>query len=174
MIPPELLAPPAPQPNPFIAAVRAAREPRVKMKLGVSDEVHAWVARRLGLGDTVDAGPFTTLAILDDDGPLAGVVYHRWIPSYGTVEMSMASKSPRWLTRRVLHTMFAYPFRSMRMVVLRCEPQSQAHKLLVRGGFHEYVVPDMRGEGRPEVILTGTRDMWRLHWARQMEVDHGR
>lgn len=49
--------------------------------------------------------------MIDSHGkPLAGIVFHSYVPEYGTIEISMAAESPRWATRNIVKQLLAYPF----------------------------------------------------------------
>jgi RimJ/RimL family protein N-acetyltransferase len=80
------------------------------MILAVYDQpeaVAAWTGRQLGIADF---GPCKAIGIVLDGVIVAGIVYSGYRPEVPSMEMSVASVTPRWLSRNVLHDMFAYPF----------------------------------------------------------------
>ena len=69
-----------------------------------------WVENQLGIG----FGPAKAIGfVLGDMGLVAAAVYHNWIPQYGSLEVSMASTTPRWASKEAIRMMFWYPFRAI-------------------------------------------------------------
>lgn len=100
-----------------------------------------------------------------EDGILiGGTVYHNYNPEAGVVEMTTASTSPRWLTPRTLHAIFAIPFNQWgcQLVVLRVsETNERMIRIAKRFGFEGHLIPRLRGRGEGEWIFTLTDDAWR-------------
>jgi hypothetical protein len=71
----------------------------------IDDYVRAWVAKRIGIRGF---GPSTAIGVQKDSQLIAGAVFHDYRD--GQIEASIASDSPRWATRSVLYSLFAYPF----------------------------------------------------------------
>lgn len=95
---------------------------------------------------------------------IAGTVYHNWYPANGVIELSSASDSKRWLTRRVIHAMFAFPFSQIgcQLCILRVSERNKPMLRIAKAyGFNEYVIPRLRGRNEAEHILTLTDDQWR-------------
>lgn len=114
---------------------------------------------------------YCSMGVFDDDGTLvAGTIYHNWNPESGVIELSSASTTPRWLTRRVIAAMFGLPFDRFgaRMVALRVsEHNDRMRGIARRFGFHEAVIPDLRGPGEDECIYTLSSDGWNNHKAKR-------
>ncbi len=77
----------------------------------MSGDILRWAAYRL----KVDFGPDArTIGVTRDDRLIAAVVYNNWRALPGQpafmCDASIYSESPRWATRRVLRTLFHYPF----------------------------------------------------------------
>ena len=88
-----------------------SRHKPIELIYGYDEAVANYVGRELGVPDF---GPCTAIGISDGSDLLAGVVY---FASRGyVVEMAIASKTPRWCTRKVLRALFHYPFN-----VLQCK-----------------------------------------------------
>lgn len=84
----------------------------MKLVLGQDEAVAAWVAGKLGFDDPEFFGPCKAIAVADsNDVPLAGVVFsgYRGEP-FNSIEVSIASESPRWATRGIIHALLSYPF----------------------------------------------------------------
>src|SRR5690606_21608605 len=84
--------------------------------------VAEWVAK--AMGDPAferGFGNCTAIGVEEGGRLIGGVVYHDWSPEAGVVEMSAAATSKRWLSRRVLHAIFSYPFDQLgvQMVLMR-------------------------------------------------------
>lgn len=106
---------------------------------------------------------YSSLGVFDGEKLVAGVLYHNWSPEAQVIEMSAASTTRRWLTRRVLKTMFDIPFNRFdcQMVVLRVSEHNAVMLHIARQyGFNEYVIPRLRGRNEAEHILTLTKEGW--------------
>jgi hypothetical protein len=79
--------------------------------LGEDDAVGRW-AEGLIPHLFLDAlGPYRGFGIADGAGALRGAaLFHGWAPRHRTIEISFALESPRWLTRRLIAGILAYPF----------------------------------------------------------------
>lgn len=66
-----------------------------------------WVNRQLGLA--FDPEKVKSIATIDDDGKLLAVVLYSRFSAFGC-EMTIASNSPRWCSRKFLKAAFQYPF----------------------------------------------------------------
>lgn len=104
------------------------------------EEVTRWVEMKLGM--QLDR-PSTAIGVAIGDMPIAGVVYTRYLedPHDATprsIEMSIASVSPKWCTRRTLYQFFKYPFRDLkvgRVSVTIHRKNKKTRKLVERLGF---------------------------------------
>ena len=84
----------------------------MRLVLGEDVAVADWVARRIAhVGEGTAFGPCAAIGVAGADGrPLGGVVFSNWQPACRSIEASFASATPRWLTRRILGAILAYPF----------------------------------------------------------------
>ena len=129
---------------------------------GYDDETANWVARRIPRCER-GFGNCRAAAVLDNDKIVAGVVLHNWNPEAGVIEMSIASTTPRWFTRDVAEEILGYAFNKCKcqMVTARtAEANKRARKLWSAMGSSEYIIPNLRGRGESEVIMTMTDDDW--------------
>jgi RimJ/RimL family protein N-acetyltransferase len=106
----------------------------------MDEAVAKWVAKRIPyVGAAEDFGPFVAFGVGDDEGrPIAGIVWHGWKPAYGNIELSAASDSVRWLNRRILAEIFAYPFGFLgcrRVTTLTPARNERAWSIDLRLGF---------------------------------------
>lgn len=133
----------------------------------IKPHLAAWCANQIGFTRIWDH--CKALAVFDGEELIAVVIYHDWNPEAGVIEISAASTSKRWLTRKVLHEIFAYPFDRLeyQMVVARVSPNNQTDngrgttRIFRAYGFDEYRIPRLRGRNEDEIIFTLTDDKWR-------------
>ena len=129
---------------------------------GHSDLVADFVGKMLGAERGF--GPCRATGVIDASGRLvAGVVYNDWDDKAGVIQMSAASINPKWLTRRILCELMAYPFFQLgcQMVVFRTQPENRRTRKLVTGmGAVEYEIPRLGGRDKSEVLMCLTDDAW--------------
>lgn len=116
---------------------------------------------------------FNTMAVIDEGQLIAGVVYHNWCPESAVIEMSAASISKRWLTRKTLHAMFTYPFEQLacQMVILRVSERNEPMcRIASAYGFTPTRIPRLRGRDEAEIIFTLTDDAWRSNRFHKRQV----
>lgn len=75
--------------------------------------VAEWVKARIPHMNGGDFGRCWATGILLDGRLIAGCVYHNYCPQYSSVEISFAADSPKWMTRSVVHDLFAGAFYGM-------------------------------------------------------------
>lgn len=115
-------------------------------------------------GEPNHFGACTTMGVLIDGKPAAVMVYHNWQPEHGVIEISGAARTKRWLNRKTLHAMFAYPFDTVgcQLVVMRTSPKDKALKRILKSyGFKSHHIPRLRGRHEGEHIHTLTDDDWK-------------
>lgn len=128
-------------------------------------EVAAWIAEHIpharGRGL---AGGFRSIGIWQDGvGPIAGMAFHNWDPEAGTMHITAAAITPRWLTRETIRIMGQFPFVQCRcQMVEQHQPADNEHLLaqLVRAGYDLIWRPRMYGRNRDGVIATLTYEQW--------------
>lgn len=106
---------------------------------------------------------YMAIGVLEDDRLVGGVVYHEWSPEYGTIQLSAASASPRWINKAILRTIFNYPFlrAGCQMAVMRvAETNTRMRRIAKAIGCAEHLIPRLRGRSEAEAILTLTDDDW--------------
>lgn len=95
---------------------------------------------------------------------IGGTVFHNYSPETRVIEMTTASTSPRWLTPKTLHAIFAIPFEQWccQMVVLRVSERNERMvRIAQRFGFDGFLIPRLRGRDEAEWLFTLTDDAWK-------------
>ncbi len=131
--------------------------------------VAQWVASQPPFNPERGFGNCTAIGWVEDGVLIAGTVYHGYEPDAGIIELSSASQSPRWLTRRVLDVMFRYPFDDIgvQMVILRTSARNQndsgrgINRLTKAFGFQQVVIPRLYGRHEDGIVSTLTEEQWR-------------
>ena len=83
----------------------------MRLVFGQDEGVAKWVASHIPhMGNTV-LRDFSAIGVVNDAGhPVAGVIYHDYIPDYGTIQLTMAASTPRWAQRGTIGALLRYPF----------------------------------------------------------------
>ena len=104
------------------------------------------------------------IGVIDSKGRLiGGIVYHNFNPEHGVIEMSGASLSKRWLNKRVIKTIFSYPFdvaKCQAAIMQNSEHDKALHRQLLAIGFAQYVIPRLRGKNEAAHLFVLTDDEW--------------
>ena len=104
------------------------------------------------------------MGVFEDGDLVAGTLYHNWHPENGVIELTSASTTRKWLTKRVVNAMFHLPFHTLdcQMCVLRVSERNKVMVHIARSfGFGEVFIPRLRGRDEGEFIFTFTDDQWR-------------
>jgi RimJ/RimL family protein N-acetyltransferase len=120
--------------------------------------------RTRGFGHNIRA-----LGVVDERNRLiAGIVYHNYDPgdeeNDAIIEISGAAITPRWLSRRTLQMMHAYPFTicGCQMVVQRIPADNERlFGILARLSYMLITVPRLFGRKRDGVLALLTVEDWR-------------
>lgn len=97
------------------------------------------------------------------NGLVAGIVYHNYEPQNQVIEISAFSSQRKWLTKKYVKLIFAYPFEqlNLRLVVARCDEDNyRVRKIWKTLGASEAILPEMRGENKNEVVLLLKKNQW--------------
>ncbi len=108
----------------------------IQIVTGRDAEIAAWVGRLL---DIRNFGVGIACGIVLDGELIAGLVYSNYHPDVPSIEMSIASVSPRWATKTVLRDVFTLPFQQMGVVRAQAtvaRKNRHARKFIERLGFH--------------------------------------
>lgn len=128
-----------------------------------NDHLSSWCAHRIWPGENNNFGPCATMGVLLNGEIIAVVVYHNWTPAQGIIEFTGTAENRRWLTRRVLHEMFSYPFSipGIQMVFSRTSENQQHLRQLKAYGFNQVRIPRLYGRDEDGIINTLTIEQWR-------------
>ena len=105
----------------------------------------------------------STYGVLKGGVPIAGVVYHDYKPSAGTVQYSGAATDPRWLQGSSLHYMFSYMFDDLecQMVLTgNSADNKRLHRLLARTGHKNHIIERGWSRDTDLYLWTLTREQW--------------
>lgn len=114
-----------------------------------TDRLAAWAAARIPQMAGAGFGPCWAVGVVRRGVVAAVCVYHDWSPQHGTVQMSIASDTPRWASRQVLAALLGVPFLgkldptapACRKVLAVCASDNQhACRFVVRAGFRQEAV----------------------------------
>lgn len=106
----------------------------IRLIYGADEQIAQWTLERIR-----ECGQFTlprAIGIADDNGLIAGVVYHGFTGL--NCEMSIAAESPRWASRGRLFFLFAYPFEQLgcqRVTAITARANKRSRDMLERLGF---------------------------------------
>lgn len=108
---------------------------------------------------------YCTMAVINDDRLVGGVVFHGWQPDTATIEVSAGTISPRWLTRDVINAAISMPFEILGCQAIyahHAESNVRARRFWQRLGAVEHVIPRLRGRDEAEVVAVLTDDAWAI------------
>lgn len=117
-----------------------------------------WGAPRAMPGNTI------IVSANDAGDALGAAIYQNYTQEHGTIEISAAAISPRWLSRKILREMFNYPFDQLgcQAVILRCDQDDKVMARIAQAfGFKRYDIPRLRGRDAGEAIYVLADDVWR-------------
>lgn len=97
----------------------------------------------------------------------SAVVYHDWQPKEGRIEMSVAAKTSRWITRARVREIFDYPFKILGVDIIHGKTKNPRIVRIFRalgGNIHE--VPGLY------TVVTLNAEQWAK--VRKERLEHGR
>ncbi|AHA27858.1 hypothetical protein [Candidatus Liberibacter americanus] len=106
---------------------------------------------------------FVSIGFLENNLLLAGVIYHNYCPIANVIELSGASDTKHWLTRKSLKEIYNYPWNELncQAVVQRVPDEDFAqHRMLAFLGAIRYHIPRLRGRDAAENIYVMTHESW--------------
>jgi RimJ/RimL family protein N-acetyltransferase len=143
----------------------------IRAIIGADEFIARWVGEQLGIDDF---GECVTFAIVAEQELIAGIVFNNYRDP--SIEVTMASISPRWCTRSIMRTVFSYPFHQIgcKRITASVEDMNQpVRAFLCHLGFRqEGVMRQAFRTGRDAVIFGMLRDECR--WLGQRNDVEGR
>lgn len=130
----------------------------MRLVYGYDQIVSNWVAARIPNMGGLPFPPSTAIGVVDNnDQPIGGVVFTNHQPQYGSIDISCASITPRWLTKRLIRGIFAYPFGQLkvgRVTAITPRTATSSRRFLEQFGFKlEGLV--RRGFGTDDAVVYG-------------------
>ena len=138
----------------------------------IDDYVRAWVAKRIGI---TGFGLSTAIGVQQDGQLIAGAVFHDYRNEHRQIEASIASDSPRWATRSVLYSLFAYPFNQCdanRLLVTCDESNDKAMKMNKQLGFTPEGILRQMYYPNDAIVWGMLKD--ECKWITKKETEHGK
>ena len=134
-----------------------------------SQELAAAVARQLPHVGEPGFGACEAVGIVSADGrPLGAVVYHDYIPSAGTCQISMASMSPLWAHPQTVADLLAIPFDQYRVrKIWTCIPHDNERAIRFNEGIgmkREATLRHQFAQNRHAVIFGMMRGQYLARW----------
>lgn len=143
-----------------------------------AETIGRWVAKRIPAMQGATFGPCAAMGVLDARSiPIAGVVFHEYLPGYKSISMSIAADSPKWLSRSIISGILSYPFGTLgaqRITAVTAPRESAASivRFLLKFGFQQEGRV-RKGLGNTDAIVWGLLSSeWstsRFNLARQVE-----
>lgn len=137
---------------------------------GKDASVADWVARQIPHVGSLGFGPCRAVAIVNGDTPLGAIVYHDYQKAHGTVQISMAARSPMWAQHQTIRDLLAIPFEQYKCNrVWTCIPMDNERAIrfnvkigMVREGVLRDVFGRKRNAGIYGMLAHEYRAKWRL------------
>lgn len=145
----------------------------MRLIFGQDEGVAKWVAQHIPHMSGTVLRDFSAIGVVNERGPVAGVIYHNYIPDYRSVEISMAATTPRWAQRGIIRGLLHYPFVQMdcnRVTTVTPHTNTRAIKFNKGIGFKQEGVI-RRAFGKDHAVICG---MLRHEYDRLFEVRHGK
>ncbi len=125
---------------------------------GQDEAVAEWVSARIPHMAGDDFGPCRAVGVASQNGrALAGVVFSNYQPKCRSIELSFAAETPRWLSRRLICEILAYPFDQLgcqRLTTITPRKARPARRFLDAFGFkREGLV--RKGFGDDDAVISG-------------------
>lgn len=130
----------------------------MRLAIGYDREVAHWVGAMLPhVGSGEAFGECVAIGVVDDHDLIAGVVFNNYIDRFRSIELSMASVTPRWVTRSILAGILAYPYDQMgciRVTTITPRKNKRALTFNRKLGFKQEGII-RRGFGSQDAVICG-------------------
>lgn len=139
----------------------------IEIVYGQSGLIAGWVAQAMkdpayerGFGNC------TAIGVAENGDLIGGTVFHNFSPETGTIEMSSAAVSPRWLAPKMLRAIFGYVFDQLgcQAVIMRVrETNIRMVRIAEKFGFAGHLLPRLSGRDEGLWVFIMTEEQWRDH-----------
>jgi len=137
----------------------------MRLVWGHTADVAAFVSKLIWGDGRGFSSEHQAAGIINRDGYIVGgVVFHNWNPWAGTIELSAAATTAKWLTRRIITQILAYPFIKCgcQMIMGQTEKNNRRDRRLMCGiGFSEQHIERLFGRDNDGILQTLTDDEWK-------------
>ena len=123
--------------------------------IGYDEQVRDWVSKELGL-EKIGGDMFAAIGIAEDGELISGALFHDYREYM--VEMSFASTSPTWCSRKTLKALFDYPFNQLGVTRINanCAKGNKKMRDIVRRiGFKQEGCARKGYDGKQDAVLYG-------------------
>lgn len=129
---------------------------------GADEAVGAWVLSRIPNMPRLPV-PYVGIGVVQGAQLVAGVLYHGYSPEFGSIDVSIAADTPRWISRQRVSLILGYPFRQLgcgRVTAAIMSSNSRSIRLCEGLGFKREGLL-RRGFGRDDAVVLGLlREEW--------------
>lgn len=103
-------------------------------------------------------GPSRAIGFWDGKRLVGGLVFHNWTPEHRSIEVSVGSLAPGWMTKPVMEAAgrFAFEGCDCHTVCARTSRDNPTRKAWRILGAREYEMHDLRGPGQSEFVYVLT------------------
>ncbi len=118
--------------------------------------VARWVRDQLKDQGDYSFDPCVAIGVVRNGELVAGVVYSNY--RHGNIEITMASKSPRWASRENMAALLGYPFNQLKCRRVTCIVKATNHpvrEFLCRLGFKEEGICRQAYDDGTDAVLLG-------------------
>ena len=130
----------------------------MRLVLDQGPGVAQWVEARIPHMNGQPFGPSSAIGVVTDAGvPIAGVVFHDYQPQYANAMISVASDTPRWLTKRLITGIMRVPFVQYglnRLTAITPPGEISVSRFLTKFGFRREGVVRL-GLGNQDAVIWG-------------------
>lgn len=125
------------------------------------DLIASWCANQIWPAQGKEFADCVCLGVVEQGRAIGAVVFTNYDPDAKTIEFSMAAKSSRWLSRRLMEEMRKYCIDQLGCQLVTAKTKAtntHIRKMLTAYGFEEFVIPRLFGRDEDGVIFTITSE----------------
>lgn len=131
-----------------------ATKERARLVYGCSDFVAAWVCDRIS--DVSELRNAVAIGVAIGDRLIAGWVFNKYFPEFGTIQLTVAADSPMWARKELIKELLSYPFIQLgafKVGICMASDNTRILKTAKHVGFRqEGILAHQFGKGRHCVV----------------------